>query len=156
MNLLHKKIHNLLRIAQERAKLSHDDQTKVGAVLVDKVSLDIIATGYNGFIRNAKDYALPKTRPLKYRYMIHAEANLIYNLISKGLGIKSKDTILFCTHSPCEHCARALFQCGITDIIFKKKHKTFKELSNLSDIKIDLEQKKGYYKLNLSPNGRSI
>ena len=55
------------------SRKSHDSETQCGCVLVKNKT--IIATGYNGFIRGIDDFMLPNTRPAKYPFMIHAEAN---------------------------------------------------------------------------------
>ena len=81
---------------------SPDEQTKVGAVLVKNSTNAVVATGFNGYVREAPDKDLPKTRPEKYEYMIHSEANMIYNCARHGISMD--DTTLVCTHSPCKNC----------------------------------------------------
>lgn len=93
---------------------SHDAQTKCGCVLVkDKTC---ISTGYNGFIRDIDDNVLPRTRPEKYPFMIHAEANAIYN--SVRLGRSTLDATAYITAMPCLSCVQMLYQCGISEINF--------------------------------------
>jgi dCMP deaminase len=96
------------------AKSSHDQQTKCGCVIVnEKTSL---STGYNGFVRNVDDNSLPRTRPEKYPFMIHAEANAIYNCTR--LGRSTLGATAYITAIPCGSCLQMLYQCGITQIIF--------------------------------------
>lgn len=96
------------------SRSSHDSQTKCGCVLVkDKTSL---STGYNGFIRDVVDDDLPKTRPDKYPFMIHAEANAIYNCTR--LGRSTLGATAYVTAIPCGNCLQALYQCGIKEIVF--------------------------------------
>lgn len=93
---------------------SHDEQTKCGCALVkDKTTL---STGYNGFIRNIDDTVLPRRRPDKYPFMIHAEANAVYNCVR--LGRSTLNAIAYITGPPCLDCLQMLYQCGIKEIKF--------------------------------------
>ena len=96
------------------SRRSHDVQTQCGCVLVKNKT--VIATGYNGFIRSIDDLALPNTRPEKYPFMIHAEANAIYNAAREGqstMGAKA-----YITAPPCVSCLQMLWQTGIHEIYF--------------------------------------
>ena len=96
------------------SRSSHDKQTQCGCVLVkDKTSL---SSGYNGFIRDVEDDQLPRYRPEKYPYMIHAEANAIYNCTR--LGRSTLDATAYVTGIPCLNCLQCLYQCGINEIVF--------------------------------------
>jgi dCMP deaminase len=96
------------------SRRSHDTQTQCGCVLVkDKTC---ISTGYNGFIRDIDDTILPTTRPDKYPFMIHAEANAVYN--SARLGRSTLNSTAYITGAPCQSCLQLLYQCGIVKIIF--------------------------------------
>jgi len=106
------------------SKNSHDAQTKCGCVLVkDKTS---ISTGYNGFIRDIDDNVLPRVRPDKYPFMIHAEANAIYN--SVRLGRNTLESTAYITGPPCLACLQMLYQCGITSVKF----------TDISNIRMDI------------------
>lgn len=103
---------------------SHDLQTQCGCVLVkDKTS---ISTGYNGFVRDINDDILPRERPKKYPFMIHAEANAIYNAVR--LGRSTLDATAYVTAAPCIACLQMLYQCGIKEIKF----------TDISNIKMDI------------------
>lgn len=131
------KINKLLHIAQSVAELSKDEETKVGSLLVDPKDWAIVAVGYNGFVRNAPDELLPKYRPDKYQYTIHAELNLIINCANHGISTNNK--ILISTHSPCKSCARLLQNAGIKMIIFSK---WYTSSIDLKDIDIQFKFKK--------------
>ncbi len=96
------------------SRRSHDSQTQCGCVLVkNKTS---IATGYNGFMRDINDRRLPTERPEKYPFMIHAEANAIYNCAREG-----KSTLgatAYITAPPCTTCLQMLWQCGVHEVKF--------------------------------------
>lgn len=93
---------------------SHDLQTQCGCVLVkDKNPISI---GYNGFIREIDDTVLPRTRPEKYPFMIHAEANCIYNAVRHGRS--TMGSTAYITSAPCIDCLQMLYQCGIEKVKF--------------------------------------
>lgn len=96
------------------SRMSHDSQTQCGCILVKNRST--VATGYNGFMRGIDDFIFPTTRPEKYPFMIHAEANAIYNSAREG-----KSTIgssAYITAPPCISCLQMLWQCGVHKIYF--------------------------------------
>ena len=132
--------------AEVVAKGSHDSETKVGAVLVKNDSGAVIADGCNGFVRGAPDAILPTTRPDKYKYIVHAESNLIANCVRHG--IAANNCMLVCTMSPCVTCMRLLYQSGITKIIVKEKYRDFHELVLMDDIYIcEKRTPEGYWEL---------
>ena len=132
------KIQNYMEIADVVAKRSHDSQTQVGAVLINNESGAIIATGYNGFVRNAPDSILPNTRPEKYEYIVHAEQNLIANCARHGISMDN--CTLVCTLSPCKLCMRMFYNCGITTVIVKELYKDFQEIRDMKDIDITISR----------------
>lgn len=133
------KIQNYMEIAEVVSKRSHDSETKVGAVLVNNESGAIIATGYNGFVRNAPDTVLPTTRPDKYEYIIHAEQNLIANCSRHGISMDN--CTLVCTLSPCKLCMRILYNCGITKVIVRDLYKDFQDIRDMKDIDITIDRR---------------
>jgi dCMP deaminase len=96
------------------SRRSHDTQTQCGCVLVKNRTN--ISSGYNGFIRGIDDHALPSTRPKKYPFMIHAEANAVYNAVRNGQS--TLGATAYITAVPCLQCLQMLYQCGIAEICF--------------------------------------
>jgi dCMP deaminase len=109
-----KKWHDrFMKIAQDVSSWSKDESTKVGAVIVrDRV---IVSTGYNGFPRGIDD-DIPERheRPLKYKYVCHAEENAIFNAARIGAGIQGSD--IYVTLHPCTNCAKAIIQSEINNV----------------------------------------
>jgi dCMP deaminase len=140
------KNKNFMEMATLASQRSHDDQTQVGSILVSNRTGAILGTGYNGFARGADDQFLPTTRPEKYKYMIHSETNLLCNLAKHG--VSTDDSTLYCTHSPCVHCMRMLYQAGITKVICKIKYTDFDTLLSMKDLGIKEEMTgEGYFLL---------
>lgn len=128
------KLQIAMMNAKNIAMLSHDDETQVGSILLHKDTMTEIATGYNGFIRKAPDYALPNTRPDKYQYMVHSEENLLMNCVR--MGTSTNGCMVVCTLSPCVHCMRLLWQAGITKVVCELKYKDFNDILNMRDISV--------------------
>ena len=143
------KILSYMRIAESVSQDSHDSETKVGYVLVHGKTGAIIATGFNGFIRGAQDKKLPNTRPEKYPYMIHSEANLICNAVRHG--ISTDGCYLVGTMSPCINCLRLIYQSGITTVYFKEKYRDFEKNCEMLDLQVNLTSSDTFYKIELSP-----
>lgn len=146
-----KKLESWNRIAEAVALDSHDVHTQVGALLIHRTTGAVLSTGFNGHIRGANDNALPKTRPEKYPYMVHAEANLIYNCARHG--ISTDGCILYCTLSPCIGCVRSIWQSGINEVYFKELYRDFGKNCAMEDLNLKLTTPGlgGYYKLELEP-----
>ena len=97
---------------------SKDRSRQVGAVIVDDRN-NVISLGWNGFPRDVfDDIDSRHERPIKYLFTEHAERNAIYNAAAKGtslLGCK-----IYLQWYPCADCARAIIQCGISEVICVK------------------------------------
>ena len=96
---------------------SKDPNTKVGCCIVNKYGR-IISTGYNGFPQNADNDSFPWTRDgsfldTKYPFVCHAELNAILNAQSDLHGAR-----LYVTLFPCNECAKAVSQSGITEVVY--------------------------------------
>lgn len=97
------------------SRKSHDPQTQCGCVIAadDRTQ---ISYGYNGFIRGIDNSKLPNTRPEKYPFMIHAEANAIYNAIRQGKSVMGATAYI--TGKPCVNCLQMMYQCGILEVVY--------------------------------------
>ena len=107
----------LMQLAYLIAKRSKDPNTQTGACIVDKNNL-IVGLGYNGFPRGCSDDKFPWGRDgdfaeKKYAYVVHAEANAIYNSSRLPKGCK-----IYTTMFPCNECAKAIIQHGIQEVIY--------------------------------------
>ena len=127
-------LSNLFKQARVVAENSHDSETQVGALLIKENTGAVVASGYNGFIRGANDMILPKTRPGKYPYIIHAEQNLLLNCARHG--IMTEGCFMVVTLSPCSQCMRMAWQSGITKIYFDDEYRDFKEQLKMHDLNV--------------------
>lgn len=98
------------------SKRSKDPNTQVGACIVDKDNI-ILSTGYNGFPYGCSDDEFPWAREgndTKYSYVVHAELNAILNSRGKDL----KGAKLYVDLFPCNECAKAIIQSGISELVY--------------------------------------
>ena len=106
-----------INIAREISTWSKDPSKQIGAVITG-VNKQIISQGYNGFPKGFDDleYRL-KDREQKLKYIVHAEANAIYNALHNGANL-SGATIYVYGLPPCHECAKAIIQCGISKVVY--------------------------------------
>lgn len=99
-------------MAKHISTWSKDPGTKVGAVAVGKQG-QILAQGYNGFPRGVDDTdARLQNRDVKYKFVVHAEQNCIYNATLNGTSLNNAD--LYVHGLPvCSECAKGIIQVGI-------------------------------------------
>ena len=103
-------------VALLAAKRSKDPNTQVGACIVNK-NKRILSTGYNGFPYGCSDDTFPWEREggdTKYKYVVHAELNAILNAGGKDLTGARLYVDLF----PCNECAKAIIQSGISEVVY--------------------------------------
>ena len=141
------KLRKFMRRAETVALDSHDTETKVGSVLISKATMSVVSEGFNGFVRGAPDDKLPTTRPDKYQFMQHAEANLITSAFRNGVG--GGKYFIVQTLSPCVQCVRMCWQAGITEIYFRDIYRDFGHSRNLGDLQILFTTVGEYYKIEL-------
>ncbi len=152
MEISEKKILSYLRRAEVVAENSPDAETKVGSVLISKATHSVISEGYNGFIRGADDDRLPKTRPDKYDFVLHAEENLIANAARNG--VQTNETFIVQTISPCVRCARLLYQSGIDTVFYANWYSGSDRIKELDDLKLQFTKYEKYTKIIIRPNNK--
>lgn len=105
-------------VALLSAQRSKDPSTQVGACIVNAQN-KIVGAGYNGLPIGCNDDCFPweKEGPFlqtKYPYVCHAELNAILN----NIGISLHGCRIYTALFPCNECAKAIIQAGITEVIY--------------------------------------
>ena len=105
-------------VAHLSALRSKDPNTQVGACIVNDDNV-IVGIGYNGLPNGWSDDEFPwgnvgETLDTKYAFVVHAELNAILNSYSS-----LKDCTIYVSLFPCNECAKAIIQSGITKIIYE-------------------------------------
>lgn len=107
-------------MARHVSKLSKDPSTKVGAIIFDE-KRRIVSAGYNGFARGVNDDpARLENRDIKYRLVLHAEANAIMFATAPLEGCT-----LVVTHPCCAQCTALVVQSGIKHVVWPKPTRDF-------------------------------
>jgi dCMP deaminase len=109
-----------MAMAKEVSLWSKDPNTKVGAVAVGEKG-QILSQGYNGFPRGILDSPQRlNDRETKYRFVVHAEMNVIYNATYSGVSLDNAK--LFVYGLPvCSECAKGIIQVGIKEVYVAKE-----------------------------------
>jgi len=105
-------------VALLSAMRSKDPSTQVGACIVNDKN-KIVGAGYNGLPIGCDDDEFPWHKEgdflnTKYPYICHAELNAILN----NIGMELKGCKIYTALFPCNECAKAIIQSGITEVIY--------------------------------------
>jgi len=138
-----------LKIASVVAERSTCRRHHVGAVAVkDK---HMLATGYNGAPSGSKDCLelgclrnelnIPSGTRQEICRGIHAEQNVIIQASLHGVSLGG--STIYCTHTPCQMCAKMLVNAGIKRYVSFGKYNdnTFMDLFKEAGIEIDIKKR---------------
>ena len=105
-----------LQLAKEVSSWSKDPSRKIGAIAVGAKG-QVLSQGYNGFPRGIEDrVSYYEDRETKYKYVVHAEMNVIFNATYNGVSLD--DATLYVTGLPvCSDCAKGIIQVGIRRVV---------------------------------------
>lgn len=107
-----------LDLAENVSLWSKDPSRKIGAVAVGNKG-QILSQGYNGFPRGISDSVERyNDKETKYRYVVHAEMNVIYNATYNGISLDG--ATLYVTGLPvCSECAKGIIQTGVKRVVMR-------------------------------------
>ena len=120
-NVSNKWNDRYLALAKQVAEWSKDPSRKIGAVAVGDKG-QILSQGYNGFPRGVDDsQERYNDRPTKYKLVVHAEMNVIYNATYNGVSLDG--STLYVHGLPCcSDCAKGIIQVGIKKVVMPNQH----------------------------------
>lgn len=102
----------MLNLAKEVASWSKDQSTKVGSVITTQSGAPV-SWGFNGMAMGIDDNRPERNeRPLKYKWMCHAERNAL-DLAPGSVA----DCVMFVTFSPCSSCTQSIIQRRIKTLV---------------------------------------
>ncbi len=109
-----------LKLAYEVAQWSKDPSSKIGAVTVGAKG-QVLSQGFNGFPRGLKDdFTRLHDRETKYKFVVHAEMNTIYNATYNGVSLDGS-TLYVYGLPVCSECAKGIIQVGIKRVVMPKQ-----------------------------------
>ena len=118
------------------SRKSHDPETQCGCVIVNPLDNTTVAHGYNGFVRGVDNSKLPNTRPDKYPFMIHAEANAIVQAAKNGVKVDGSE--IHVTASPCYNCFKLIANAGIKIIYYDELYRDERIIERAKEVSIKL------------------
>jgi dCMP deaminase len=123
-----KYIKNLLKLAYNAALLSPDPSTQNGALIVHRYALsgrgqipEPIADCNrfpDGVIESPERW---NNRELKYKFVQHAERNVIETFRHTHDLVNLRDYIMVCPWAACTDCAKAIIPTGISALVIHKQ-----------------------------------
>lgn len=106
-----------LNLARQIAKWSKDPSRQIGAVAVGSKG-QVLAQGFNGFPRGIADSPERyENRAIKYKYVVHAEMNCIYNATYNGVSLDGSDMYVWGLPM-CSDCAKGVIQVGVKRVLW--------------------------------------
>ena len=119
--MLNKWDKRFIKVAKEVASWSKDPSKKIGCIAVK--DRRTIATGFNGFPRGIADISdRLQDRDLKYRYVVHAKMNCIYNASYHGVSLDGSTFYIYGL-PVCSECAKGIIQVGVKRVVWKSMTK---------------------------------
>ena len=108
-------LNHFVRLVKEKAAMSRDADTKVGSIIISEEDMVEISSGYNDLARGVRHTPERNSRPSKYLWSVHSEANAIAN--AARLGRSTKGATIIGNLCPCNQCAALIINAGITKVI---------------------------------------
>lgn len=125
-NIKSKYLNNYPAILQTVANMSYCERKKVGALLISEDYSNILSYGFNGTISGFPNVCELEDGTTNNSIVLHAETNCITK--ASKFGIKTLNSNIWCTYSPCVDCAKLIIQSGIKELYFLY---CYKDLSSL-------------------------
>lgn len=108
-----------LDLAEHVSTWSKDPSRRIGAVAVGAQG-QVLAQGFNGFPRGIEDSQHRyDNREEKYRLVVHAEMNVIYNASYNGVSLNGS-TLYVYGLPVCSDCAKGIIQTGVKRVVMRK------------------------------------
>ena len=109
-----------LELAEFISGWSKDPSRKIGAVAIGKNG-QVLSQGYNGFPRKVDDSPERyEVRDTKYKLVVHAEMNVIYNASFSGVSLEGS-TLYVYGLPVCGECSKGVVQVGIKRVVMPKQ-----------------------------------
>jgi dCMP deaminase len=103
-------------LAHHISRWSKDPSKKIGAIVVGNRG-QILSQGFNGFPRGIADTKdRLENREEKYKYVVHAEMNCIYNASLNGVSLNGA-TLYNYGLPVCSECSKGIIQVGIARVV---------------------------------------
>lgn len=121
--IINKWDRRFLEAAKCISNWSPDPSSKIGAVAINDQNLPL-AWGWNAFPRKMVSLTEAEVdKETKYKYVIHAEANTVYNCTRNNISLLNAKLYVYGI-PPCIDCAKAIIQVGIKQVFSLVRRET--------------------------------
>lgn len=124
-NLLYEcDIDPIMKQAWAMSKQSQCLKKKVGAVLVNTISLEIVGYGYGGAKHTCKKCLKKEVEWSQDGcWAVHSELRALFNFFSnQGFQKSLSNCFMVVTHGPCDQCLKYMDYFGIPFVIYDKEY----------------------------------
>ena len=97
------------------ASMSKDENTQVGALIIDTYDKVAVSSGWNDLPRGVKHTKERNSRPLKYQFTSHAEMSCLTNALRIGVNVKMKTMLV--TLGCCPICMQSIINSGVYELV---------------------------------------
>lgn len=112
-----------LQLAKQVATWSKDPSRKIGCVAIGSKG-QVLSQGFNGFARGVHDHTERlNDRQEKYKFIIHAEMNAIFNATLNGVSLCDSDMYVYGL-PVCNECAKGIIQVGVKRVFISTDGET--------------------------------
>ena len=95
--------------------MSKDENTKVGAMIVDTENKVVVSSGWNDLPRGLEHTKERNSRPLKYLYTLHAEQGCLINALR--LNVDVSNLTMLTTLGCCPMCSCSIVNSGLSGVV---------------------------------------
>ena len=120
LNKIDKKF--MLRV-NEIKSLSVAEDKKVGAIIANHKTGQLITLGYNKMFDDIGFTNCEDETGQSLPYVIHAEESAVIEYLKRNKKVDNmNDLTIYCSYAPCISCAKYICHLGIKRIMFDDKH----------------------------------
>ena len=124
-----------MKLAVEWSNLSYAKRMQVGAIIVK--DQQIISDGFNG-MPSGMDNCCEDDQFKTKSEVLHAEANAILKCARHGKSCEG--ATLYITLSPCQDCAKLIYQAGVKRVVYLEEYRYGNGLDFLEEVGIETEK----------------
>ena len=109
----------------EIKNLSVAEDKKVGAIIANHKTGELISIGYNKMFDDLGFQTCEDETGQSLPYVVHAEESAVIEFLKKHKNKKhiTSNLTLYCSYAPCINCAKYICHLGIKRVIYDDKHR---------------------------------
>jgi dCMP deaminase len=124
LNNLNDVDKKFMQQAIELKNLSLAEDKKVGSIIANHRTGELISLGYNKMFEDLGFHICEDENGQSLPFVIHAEEVAVIEFLKNNnyKKVKPKDLTIYCTYAPCISCAKYLSHLSIKRVIYFEKH----------------------------------